>query len=183
MHRRLLIGAVASLSVFTTALIVLAGCGGSGGPIIGPETGPGPSPSARFLELLPAAQKDATAVGSNACATAGCHPTYHTDWQTTVHSTRNVGCESCHGNGSVHVAAPARTNILTDPKVNRPEVCGQCHGPTFEQFEASRHAGIVDDAVESGSKTCMRCHSGTFRAKYVDAPFSKGETIDQIDAR
>lgn len=188
MHRRMLLGLVGSLTIVTAGIMVLAGCGGGGGPIIPPETGPGPSPSARFLELLPAAQQNATAVGSERCQP--CHADYHTTWKDTTHATRNVGCESCHGNGSEHVAAPAKTNILTAPQVTRAIVCGQCHGPTFDQFERSRHAEAVEAVIEEGGtnpntyvRTCFRCHSAAFRAKYVDNPMAKGETADQIDAR
>jgi Cytochrome c554 and c-prime len=39
---------------------------------------------------------------------------------------KNVGCESCHGPGSLHVHKPAQGNII--PKPSKPE-CTSCHNP------------------------------------------------------
>ena len=187
MHRRMLIATVGSLAVFTTGLLVLAGCGGGGGPITPPETGPPPSSNARFVALLPAAQANATTVGSDRCQS--CHTDYHAKWRDTVHATRNVGCESCHGPGSEHVTTPSKTNILTYPRVTDSVVCGQCHGPTFDQHEASGHGRVVEDVIHEGEtvpntyvRTCFRCHSGPFRAEYIDNPMSWGATREQVDA-
>ncbi len=41
-----------------------------------------------------------------------------------------VGCESCHGPGAVHAAAPARTNIVNPkrlPADRSEEICASCH--------------------------------------------------------
>src|SRR6185295_11695649 len=84
------------------------------------------------------------------------------------------GCESCHGPGSVHAAAPAKTNILSGPDSSRPTVCGQCHGPVHDQFKASRHASAIKEVIDSAqtnpssAKSCFRCHSAAFRTKFVD---------------
>lgn len=184
MKKQWLFGLTTASAALTT-LLILIGCGGGGGPITGPETGPEPSPSAQFLQLLPAAQKDATYVGTAKCAE--CHANYHTDWQTTRHSQVNVGCEQCHGGGSVHAATPRKDNILTYPNITRTIVCGQCHGPTHSQWLQSRHAGVVEDVIEEGKhnpntyvRTCFRCHSGTFRAQVVNGGLAKGQTPDQI---
>jgi len=53
----------------------------------------------------------------------------------------SVGCESCHGKGSVHVEAPARNNIVNPnrlPGDRSEEVCASCHvrgmDPSGEYF-------------------------------------------------
>lgn len=185
----LLTGAAGALSA---AVITLAGCGGSGGPVTLPETGPGPSISAEFTALLPAAQRNATFVGSNVCAP--CHggrqvAGIHAAWSETVHAQKNVGCEQCHGPGSAHRDSPSKENILTGAHVTSPIVCGQCHGPTYDQWKNSRHAGVVDTVIEEGLqvpetfvRTCFRCHSGAFRALKVDAELSYGKTADEAHA-
>jgi len=42
----------------------------------------------------------------------------------------SIGCEACHGPGSVHVASPSRTNIVNPaklpPKLSS-HLCGRCH--------------------------------------------------------
>jgi hypothetical protein len=177
---------------FSALVVMLAGCGGSGGPITLPETGPAPSISAQFTALLPAVQRTATFVGSNACAP--CHGGrdvlgIHAAWSETTHAQRNVGCEQCHGPGSVHVANPSKENILTGPNATSDIVCGQCHGPTHEQWKNSRHAGVIEEVIEEGAqvpeiyvRTCFRCHSGAFRALHIDAKLSYGKTADEVHA-
>ncbi len=167
----------AGLSV---ALLVLAGCGGNS-PVRQSTTTPTTptSASAAFLQLLPASQKSATAVGVQKCGS--CHNSHLTNWMHTLHSQNNVGCESCHGPGSVHAAAPAATNILTFPSVVSADVCGQCHGPIRTDFAGSPHQSPVPDPVQSGSSTCLRCHSAEFRAQYIDEPWSAGQTQAAIN--
>ena len=131
-------------------LLILAGCGGGNGPV-NPAPNPPSSPSEAFLQLLPPAQRSATAVGSQKCGT--CHNSKLTGLMHTKHSQVNVGCESCHGPGSAHAAAPSSTNILTFTNAVSPEVCGQCHGPLHDDYENSAHATPVTDAVQGASTT------------------------------
>jgi len=189
MQRKWLFGLTGAMMTLTAMLVLFVGCGGGGGPILGPETGGGPSPSAQFLELLPAAQRNATYVGSATCGqSAACHQnTQHATWKDTRHAQVNVGCENCHGGGSVHAANPRKDNILTFPSVSEAVVCGQCHGPTFEQWKQSRHAGVVDTVIEEGAsnpefyvRTCFRCHSSVFRMEMMDVELAEGKTPDEI---
>lgn len=195
MRHKWLAATAGSLSLLTAMLFVFGGCGGSGGPTTGPETGSGPSPSAEFVALLPDVQKTATVVGSDKCAQ--CHnndvngtKSIHAAWSETKHAKVGTGCEQCHGPGSVHVAGPAKTNILTYPKISSVAVCGQCHGPTHDQWQQSRHEGVIEEVIEEGHtnpgtyvRTCFRCHSAQFQEQMIAAKRSIGETPTQIDAR
>lgn len=186
MRRVLWYLSLGTVILLSAALLFLAGCG-SGGPLAQPETGPDPSVSAAFFQLLPASQRSATTVGSDRCG--NCHKDpYHDSWTQTRHAQVNVTCESCHGPGSVHATTPAKDNILTGADVTRPTVCGQCHGPTHEQFNNSRHASAVAAVLESAQRnpktyvaTCFRCHSAAFRMKNVDDKLAAGKTRDQVD--
>ncbi|MCI0708551.1 MAG: ammonia-forming cytochrome c nitrite reductase subunit c552 [Chloroflexi bacterium] len=78
-------------------------------------------------------------VGEQTCFQ--CHGQSYRDWQQTPHAMAEepVGCESCHGPGSVHVET-AQSTDLSDPnsetvrelrqtivKTVDAAVCGQCH--------------------------------------------------------
>ncbi len=90
-----------------------------------------------------------------------------------------VGCESCHGAGSLHRASPGDKNLLKVSYTS--ESCASCHDAArpSAQFHSFRRSGHID-AVWSNSfmnrdgsnslDDCVRCHDG--RA-YVN--FTKGE--------
>lgn len=59
----------------------------------------------------------------------GCHSVNY-DVKTKTVTEWNVGCERCHGPGSLHVAAPSTTNIINPAKldfVRANDTCIQCH--------------------------------------------------------
>jgi predicted CXXCH cytochrome family protein len=59
----------------------------------------------------------------------GCHSVNY-NVQTHAVTEWNVGCEKCHGPGSVHAAGPARTNIVNPARldsVSANDTCIQCH--------------------------------------------------------
>jgi predicted CXXCH cytochrome family protein len=59
----------------------------------------------------------------------GCHSVGY-DIATEKPAEWNVGCETCHGGGSVHAARPTRDNILNPAKmdyVRASDTCIQCH--------------------------------------------------------
>jgi cytochrome c5 len=195
MKRRTLLWALAAgLAPFAAAL-VMAGCGGSGGPLTRPPGEDPPGPSAAFLALLPAAQKTATYVGGAPCIT--CHETGvggapvvdFAKWSATKHAQVGLGCEQCHGPASVHVAAPSDQNILTQPNVTRSVVCAQCHGPMAAEYNASPHAEAVEEVLEdmqaatnTSTGRCLRCHSAQLRTKMIEAPLTAGKSAADIDA-
>ncbi len=63
----------------------------------------------------------------------GCHVTGYAQagGSTVVHNAGliNVGCESCHGPGSTHVAHPERAASQTISRVPTEAICRQCHTP------------------------------------------------------
>src|SRR5579862_9508254 len=207
MKRRLLIGMAALAAACTVALFVLVGGGGGGGPISPPAGNANGGVSSAFQALLPPAQKSASFVGASTCL--NCHnDTYHENWKDTVHFQNNVGCEQCHGPGSVHVADETKakvklasssssrtrdisvTDILTFPNITSPTVCAQCHGALADDYLGSPHAQFVADPVNSGSTNCVRCHSAQLRTPLLDVPLEKYEvdpttpgamTASQID--
>jgi len=58
----------------------------------------------------------------------GCHSVNY-NIQTKTVSEWNVGCEKCHGPGSLHVARPSRANIVNPVRLGArgTDVCIQCH--------------------------------------------------------
>lgn len=195
MGRKELLLLTAAMSALTLTLFVLIGCGGSGGPIVTPPPRQ-PGQSEQFLQLLPAAQRTATYVGSDRCG--DCHGGGHgggtgkidvAAFNDTLHSQAGLGCESCHGPASIHNANPTKDNILTYPLVTRTAVCAQCHGPKSAAYDISKHAEIVESVKEEAEtnpavygKNCFRCHSAAFRTQYVDAKLSSGMSRDDVNA-
>jgi predicted CXXCH cytochrome family protein len=66
----------------------------------------------------------------------------------------NVGCESCHGPGSEHVANGGRSRFIVNPRYLSAErssvVCGRCHdrrqgygGPTIGYTQAVTESGVL----------------------------------------
>jgi predicted CXXCH cytochrome family protein len=59
----------------------------------------------------------------------GCHSVNY-NLQTKTPTEWNVGCEKCHGAGSVHVTQPSRTNIVNPVRLDAlhaSDTCIQCH--------------------------------------------------------
>jgi hypothetical protein len=186
-------GLVAVAAVMLPAAAVLMGCGGGGGGVTSPTSRPGqptiPS-SSEFVALLPVAQQSATLVGSQACAQ--CHggspagrldaslpplTDVHTTFSATTHARVGVGCESCHGPGSAHVAANGdRNTILTFPNSLSPVVCAQCHAGIHQEWTLSKHDDKVTAPIQSGSTTCLRCHSSRFRVEVIEKGYPAGNT-------
>jgi hypothetical protein len=90
----------------------------------------------------------------------------------------NVGCESCHGPGSEHVANAGRSRFIVNPKYLSAErssaLCGRCHdrrqgygGPTIGYTQAISEAGEL-------AKPGISRHE--LITKYTD-PIKKGPTM------
>jgi DmsE family decaheme c-type cytochrome len=116
----------------------------------------------------PSAQPEAQYAGSETCK--GCHAALWEAFQTSVHGrvekdgavvADQVGCESCHGPGSLHAGAggdkddPGFTSIHR-LKTMKPgaasEICLGCH-KGGEQFYWEHGAHARNDV------SCVKCHS------------------------
>ncbi len=116
----------------------------------------------------PSSQSAPTSVGSETCKS--CHEEQWTAFQTNVHARVEkdaavvadlVGCESCHGPGSLHVEAggdksnpgfASIRNFKTMGPEQAAEVCQQCHR-TGEQFHWAQSPHAARDV------SCVSCHS------------------------
>ncbi len=113
--------------------------------------------------VLPAAISGAEYVGSEACDQ--CHDTLTKPFASAPHfrliaqgpNAVDVGCESCHGPGSVHVESGGAARTIINPD-RQPETCFHCHSNLRGQF-ALPHAHPVGDG-RLGCSTCHNPHSG-----------------------
>jgi len=100
----------------------------------------------------------ATFVGSSACT--DCHEELVRDFATASHARLEakgphaveVGCESCHGPGSLHSESGGEAGTILNPKSD-PSVCYQCHLDTRAAFSLPYH-----HPVPEGKLTCTQCH-------------------------
>ena len=101
----------------------------------------------------------ATFVGSKECAQ--CHEDNTAHFAGATHSklafkdakVGDIGCESCHGAGSIHVKAGGGKGTIINP-AKSPETCFQCHLDKRGEFSLP-HA----HPVLAGQVTCGDCHN------------------------
>ncbi|RLB07117.1 MAG: hypothetical protein DRG27_06780, partial [Deltaproteobacteria bacterium] len=125
-------------------------------------------------------QIEAESVGSETCKL--CHNEIYEAWNLTKHAPA-IGCESCHGAGSEHIATLSSDFIIIDPT---PELCATCHslnnGETIEaaggfiknmqqynEWKKSPHAGVV---------SCVSCHNPHFSLTQVPEQAIKKDCRD-----
>src|ERR1700688_673482 len=109
--------------------------------------------------LAPPSIPGAEFVGSEACAT--CHESITRNFATATHArlkaqgdnAKNVGCESCHGPGSLHVASGGAPKTIVNPRKS-PETCFQCHLDKQAQFNLPSHHPVLE-----GKMSCGDCHA------------------------
>jgi DmsE family decaheme c-type cytochrome len=123
--------------------------------------------SSRKQALLPAVmtQKapDATPVGSEACE--DCHDDPPAFYKESYHRLaffqegKGVGCESCHGNGSIHVdngdyegQLVGSEDLESMNEAERTALCQTCHQDDFPLWPTTDHA--------RSQVGCWDCHPG-----------------------
>lgn len=100
----------------------------------------------------------ATFVGSQECST--CHEEITRFFPTATHArlvapgtnAMNMGCEGCHGPGSIHSQAGGGAHNIVNPGKS-PEVCFQCHLDKRGQFNLPYRHPVLE-----GKMTCSDCH-------------------------
>jgi predicted CXXCH cytochrome family protein len=91
----------------------------------------------------------------------------------------NVGCEKCHGPGSLHVESPSATTVVNPAKldyVHANDVCIECHSQgrppnnpiegRYYDWPAGFHVGLdrmqgndfVQSVMDTRGVTCFSCH-------------------------
>lgn len=98
-------------------------------------------------------------VGSDECAT--CHDTIVRDFRTASHArlkaqgdnAKSMGCESCHGPGSLHVKGGGDRSKIVNPRKS-PTTCFQCHTDVRSSFDLPHHHPVLE-----GKVSCTDCHN------------------------
>ncbi len=135
--------------------------------------------------LAPPQIPGAALVGSANCAQ--CHAEVSKGFHTATHArivakgdnALNMGCESCHGPGSLHSQSGGARNTIINPRESS-ETCFQCHLDKRGEFSLPHHHPVPEgkiscadchnphkgDAVKGGGtqlatehQTCARCHT------------------------
>jgi len=98
-----------------------------------------------------------TVAGTSSCSMV-CHTDIHSGYAQTAHADSGVGCQSCHGPGSVHIADPVNKKLSSS---NWPGVCGQCH-LEFAELQKANHSDPLPFGYYEPSAgrltSCFKCH-------------------------
>ena len=90
----------------------------------------------------------------------------------------NIGCESCHGPGSEHVAGAGRSRLIVNPKLLSAErssaLCGRCHDR--RQGYGGPTVGYTQPISETGALARPGIGRHELITKYTD-PIKKGPTL------
>jgi predicted CXXCH cytochrome family protein len=110
--------------------------------------------------LSPPSVAGATFVGNKACAE--CHTNYARLFHDSPHARLRmpddnlpggIGCESCHGPGSLHVQAGGGQNHFIVNPGKEPGACFSCHVETHAEFNLPQHHPIPEEKMN-----CVQCH-------------------------
>jgi predicted CXXCH cytochrome family protein len=108
--------------------------------------------------VAPPQIRGAEFVGSQSCAE--CHAELVRDFKTATHvrlkaegqNAKDIGCESCHGAGSIHNQSGGAHDTILNPRKS-PEICFQCHLDKRGQFQLAHSHPVLD-----GKMGCSSCH-------------------------
>lgn len=109
--------------------------------------------------VAPPAIPGATYAGNAACF--DCHTNYVRAFAASAHARIPHddamiglgGCESCHGPGSLHIAAGGgRGKFIVNPGKDA-TACFQCHLATHAEFKLPQHHPVAEGRVN-----CVHCH-------------------------
>jgi predicted CXXCH cytochrome family protein len=97
-------------------------------------------------------------VGSKECAQ--CHEEKAAHFASSSHARlalkddkgRDIGCEGCHGPGSMHLKVGGGAGTIVNPKKS-PETCFQCHLDKRGQFSLPNSHQVLN-----GKMSCSDCH-------------------------
>ena len=109
-------------------------------------------------------------VGSKQCA--ACHRDTYRSYTGTTHAAMGIGCENCHGPGSLHNGDKSRISVT-----HWPGMCGRCH-EQFAQWQKSRHSDPLAFGHAEISPAlignCYKCH---YTEGFITA--SKAKSFDK----
>jgi len=137
------LAAAAALSLAACVALVLISC--STTPLS--VTAAPDVPGARFVGNRTCAE-----CHTNICRIfpGSAHARIHLEDPQTAGET---GCESCHGPGSLHVAAGGgRARFIVNPGKD-PAPCFECHRPVEAEFHLPQHHPLVEKKIN-----CAQCH-------------------------
>ena len=134
-----------------TRIIIITGLAGWLGAVVSCTT-------VTRVVVAPPSVPGATFVGSEECST--CHQDLTDHFGSSTHAklhaegtnAQEIGCESCHGPGSLHVESGGALFTIENPGRN-PETCFACHLDKRGEF-ALPHA----HPVAHGDMSCSDCH-------------------------
>jgi predicted CXXCH cytochrome family protein len=108
--------------------------------------------------MMPPQIAGAKFVGSKDCVqcheniTSGFHDATHAKLMTGGANAKNMGCETCHGPGSIHSNKGGGMDNIINPERN-PETCFQCHLDKRGEFALPN-----SHPVAHGKMSCSDCH-------------------------
>jgi len=108
--------------------------------------------------LAPPKVAGAEFVGMSECST--CHEELVANFEWSTHAkimsqgdeNLHLGCEACHGPGSLHAESGGMPHTIVNPEKS-PETCFQCHLDTRASFNLP-----YGHDVHNGNMTCTDCH-------------------------